>query len=133
MFLDYFATQNFHLRLICSSSRKSVFSFHFDPSKTKSAQKRENRENKKISKMYNPHQNGMNFPPSQMNLPSMQNLQNSGVPQNLGAQMQQPRFPPGAMQMMFGQFPPQNQFVQPVYIMDHHNQIHLINVQVMKK
>ena len=78
--------------------------------------------------MYNPHQNGMNFPPSQVNLPSMQNIQSSGVPQIASHGV--PRFPPGAMQMMFGQFPHQNQFVQPVYIMDHHNQIHLINVQV---
>ena len=73
--------------------------------------------------MFNPnqHQNGM-FPPSSMNLPSMANLAPN--------QMANPRFPGNGMPMMIPGFPPQ-QFVQPVYIMDHQNQIHLINVQVM--
>ena len=72
--------------------------------------------------MYNPHQNGM-FPQSAMNLPSMANLQQN--------QMQgQPRFPGNGVPVMMGPGFPQQQFVQPVYIMDHQNQIHLINVQV---
>ena len=66
--------------------------------------------------MYNPHQNGM-FPQSAMNLPSMANLQQNQMPGN-------------GVPVMMGPGFPQQQFVQPVYIMDHQNQIHLINVQV---
>lgn len=75
--------------------------------------------------MFNPHQNGM-FPPSSMNLPSMQNLPQNQIPGH-------PRYPGNGVPMMMGGpgYPQQQQqFVQPVYIMDHQNQIHLINVQV---
>ena len=75
--------------------------------------------------MYNPNlqQNGMC--PSSINLPTMTNLPHS--------QMGNPRFAGNGVSMMIAPgFSPHHQFLQPVYIMDHQNQIHLINVQVSR-